>query len=122
MSEGKFPLGRDYVENVAERWPELEHAQAVLEHLPKEFAERMEPLSEEFLMGFVNAIAVVHDLAIKPLMDEIRVRYPSGMTDDPRDILVTKVGTAIEGFSYLACKELLERPKEDEKWSSSVQE
>ena len=114
MSEGKFPLEMDYVENVAERWPELEHAQAVMEHLPKEFGERMEPLSDDFLLGFVNAIAVVHDLAIKPLMDEIRIRFPNGVTNDPRDILVTKVGTSVEGFSYLACKELLRRTKEED--------
>lgn len=112
MSVSKFPLEMDYVRNVAYNWLKFEHAEGVVEHLPEELLSELTGQSDEFLHGVVNAIAIVHDLAVKPLIEEIRTRNPLGVTEDPRDILVTKVGAAIEGISYVVCRQLVDRETE----------
>jgi len=109
-------LGQDYMRRVAEDWPKLPHAQEIIEHLPEEVDLMLRKQSDEFLRGFANAITLTHDLGIKALLHEMIART-GGVAADPRDVLLTKVGSIVEGCCYLACKEFMGR-KDQEKGQS----
>jgi hypothetical protein len=107
------PLGIDYARNIAENWPDLPHAKDVLPNLPEGLRVLLSKQSPEFLTGFINGIAVIHDMGVKPMVEEAVART-AGTLSDPRDILLTKVGATVEGCGYLACVELLKQEEEDE--------
>lgn len=101
-------LGADYAEKVALNWPLLEHAPDVILHLPLAIPHLLEEQNDDFLVGWYNAIAMVHDMGVKVLTSEI-VKRTGGVASDERDILVTRVGAVIEGLGYFACKEATQR-------------
>lgn len=101
-------LGIVYAENVAAEWPKEEHAKGTLDHLPPEIQLLLQEESDEFVVGWFNATAMVHDMVIKVLIGEL-VKRTGGVASDERDILTTRVGSVVEGLCYLACKETVNR-------------
>ncbi len=101
-------LSADYMRMVAEQWPKMQHAQDIIDHLPQEVKLMLQGQPNDFLRGFANAITLVHDLGVKPLIHEMVART-SGVASEPRDVLLTKVGSVVEGCGYLACEEYVAR-------------
>ena len=101
-------LDEDYARRVATQWPMMEHAQVVIDHLPDEVRDMLADESDDFLKGWFNAIAMVHDLGIKVLVEELAART-GGIASDSRDMLLTKIGSVVEVLGYLACRETEDR-------------
>jgi len=110
------PLGDDYAANVVKLWPAEAHAQGVLDHLPSEIDECLKEQNEDFLDGWFNAMALIHDMGIKIMIGEL-VKRTGGVATEERDLLLTNVGGVVEGLCFLACREKMNRkgtPNDDE--------
>lgn len=110
MSENKSisALGMDYAENVAKHWPDHPHSYGIVEHLPPSILEMLKDQDEQFLAGWFNAVALVHDMGIKVLVGEL-VKRTGGVAKEERDIMLTRVGAVVEGLGYVACAEAVSR-------------
>jgi hypothetical protein len=121
------PLGADYIKKVAEMWPTSAQGESMLPHLPKGLDEMLERQSEDFLLGFANAVQCVHDIGIKMLLDDLRVRVailhkraPDVMDASqlmvPSDRMIINAAAVTEGIGWLACKQFTDKtaPKKPE--------